>query len=753
MVENIITITPKIFSFQTMDEVEDFISTHSHHHEIVIYDTIIEQLSELIKCRFPEKRFDKETLSQKVSTFLEGTNPVSYGVWVFYPWNRTLIHLLPEKEFIELRTNRNQYKISPNEQNHLSKKIVGVIGLSVGQSVALTMAMERSFGEIRLADFDTLDLSNLNRLRGKVSQIGLAKTLICAREILELDPFLKVKVFNEGIHEGNIDEFFTKDGKLDLLIEECDGLDIKILSRYKAREYGVPVLMETSDRGLLDIERFDLEPKRQILHGLVGDLDPAKLKGLSQEDKIEYLLPMVGLNSLSERMKASMIEVQSSIVSWPQLASAVTMGGGVAAEMSRKILLNNSSVSGRFYIDLDELVPEPKSIEKTVFIEEIKSPLTIEDIQKIVKESGVIARKDYLNEMDKKYLIEAASMAPSGGNTQPWRFGFYEGNLFFIHDIFHSQSFLDFANLGSYIGFGAAIENIRVQAAVLGYRIKHQYFPNTNDSRLVAICSFEPSDEKAEVSLSKAIFDRHTNRKIGSRQELSNELKERFSIIRSEEPNAHLTIIEDMDKMNELGELVSSAEMLLLLHPQGHHDMFTKELRMTTKEALDTRDGLDVATLNFSKAEILALRIASSRKAIEWVERIGGGEAFKKNTKKGIANASAMGIVSMPFYSNESYLHAGEFVQKIWLESTRAGFSFQPITQYSFLIARLIHGNGEGFTENYIRKFNDLNNRFKLILPELATREINFIFRLAKEKDAEVRSLRRPIDKLLFNIN
>lgn len=42
------------------------------------------------------------------------------------------------------------------------------------------------------------------------------------------------------------------------------------------------------------------------------------------EDKVEYLLPMVGLNALSERMKASMLEVQNSIVSWPQLASAVT---------------------------------------------------------------------------------------------------------------------------------------------------------------------------------------------------------------------------------------------------------------------------------------------------------------------------------------------------------------------------------------------------------------------------------------------
>ena len=54
------------------------------------------------------------------------------------------------------------------------------------------------------------------------------------------------------------------------IMEVCDGLDMKIISRFKAREFGVPVVMDTNDRGMLDIERFDLEPQRPILHGLAG---------------------------------------------------------------------------------------------------------------------------------------------------------------------------------------------------------------------------------------------------------------------------------------------------------------------------------------------------------------------------------------------------------------------------------------------------------------------------------------------------
>ena len=56
----------------------------------------------------------------------------------------------------------------------------------------------------------------------------------------------------------------------DLLIDESDSLDIKILVRERAKHFHVPVMMETSDRGMVDVERFDLEPERQILHGYLG---------------------------------------------------------------------------------------------------------------------------------------------------------------------------------------------------------------------------------------------------------------------------------------------------------------------------------------------------------------------------------------------------------------------------------------------------------------------------------------------------
>lgn len=88
--------------------------------------------------------------------------------------------MLPETEFTEVRTNRNRFKITPTEQTKLAGSRVGGIGLSVGQSVTVTMAMERSFSELRLTDFDTLELSNLNRIWTGVHNLDVPKVVATA---------------------------------------------------------------------------------------------------------------------------------------------------------------------------------------------------------------------------------------------------------------------------------------------------------------------------------------------------------------------------------------------------------------------------------------------------------------------------------------------------------------------------------------------------------------------------------------------
>lgn len=320
-----------------------------------VFDTLDRQLNELVKSQHPAARLSADEIEEKAKTHLGATPWDAYGVWVYYPWSQRLVHMLDEAEFIQLRTNRNVYKITPEERDVLATKKIGVIGLSVGQSAALTIAMERQCGELRIADFDILDLSNLNRIRAGVHSLGILKSTVVAREIAEIDPFINVVPFHDGITPENIDTFLTGNGKLDVLVEECDGLDIKILARVRAKNYGIPVVMDTSDRGLMDVERFDLEPERPILHGKIPPLTPDEVKALNPQERFGLAAAFVDVANTSKRFQQSLGEIGKTISTWPQLASAVVLGGAVVAHVTRGICLGAALPSGRYYVDLDDI--------------------------------------------------------------------------------------------------------------------------------------------------------------------------------------------------------------------------------------------------------------------------------------------------------------------------------------------------------------------------------------------------------------
>ncbi len=313
------------------------------------HDTSKQQWREWFSVNHPVLKTRAEAFEAHFDAFYENSIDLPTLNWVVYPWLNTAVRILPEKEFSDVRTARNKNKITESEQHLLSQKKVGIIGLSVGQSAAIAIAMERSSGLLRLADFDTLDLSNLNRLRAGVHQIGLSKCSIAARSIAELDPYLTVELFEEGINANNLGSFLNG---LDVLIEESDSLEIKVMARILAKERGIPVIMDTSDRGMLDVERFDLEPQRPLFHGLVEELETIKLHQLTVQERMALLMKIVDFQSLSIRLKSSFAEIGKTLLTWPQLASDIAAGSGHAAEAYRRIALGQNMPSGRYYTEL-----------------------------------------------------------------------------------------------------------------------------------------------------------------------------------------------------------------------------------------------------------------------------------------------------------------------------------------------------------------------------------------------------------------
>ncbi|WP_395293744.1 ThiF family adenylyltransferase [Kitasatospora hibisci] len=318
-----------------------------------VHDTIEAQLDELICSREPVLRGDPGRIAARRVGQLAGVSPRDYGRWAWYPWSGRLVHVLPRDEFRLVRTDRNRGKIERPAQRRLLDHTVGVVGLSVGNASAITLALEGIGSRFKLADFDAFSLSNLNRLRAGVHDLDVNKAVITARQMFEIDPYLDIEIHTDGLTEENLDAFLTG---LDLLVEECDTPYVKIAARERARALRIPVVMDCNDRGMLDVERFDLEPGRPLLHGVIGDVSSAALKSLSQQERVDLILAMVDAERISPELRASFAQLGTTLSSWPQLASGVALGGALTAEAARRILLGGDCPSGRFYVDFAELI-------------------------------------------------------------------------------------------------------------------------------------------------------------------------------------------------------------------------------------------------------------------------------------------------------------------------------------------------------------------------------------------------------------
>ncbi|ACU03741.1 Rv1355c family protein [Pedobacter heparinus] len=740
---------PVIFNTKNSTEKQKLADLLNKNIHIQIFDSIEAQIEELIKCLNPGiQPIELKSLAKK---HLGNTPLADYGLWVYYPWSEKLVHLLDEEEFVIVRTNRNKHKITAEEQLILSKKKIGVMGLSVGQSVSLTLAIERGFGELRIADFDELDLSNLNRIRTGVHNIHLQKTVIVAREIAEMDPYLKVICFHEGITEQNIDAFLTENGKLDLLIDECDSFDVKISAREKAKTLQIPVLMEGSDRCTIDIERFDLEPDRPVLHGYVSNMDMSVFKTLkSLDEKLPYIAPVTGVETLSPRMKASAIEIMTTISTWPQLASAVTYGGGITADLSRKILLGSLKVSGRFFIDIDELITDEKPLQHTKGEERTKQ-LSIEEIENYlsVRQFNKDGERELLSQELIRKLITAAGKAPSGGNNQPWHWHYEQGNLHLFMNKNVSGAYLDPDYISSYTSLGASIENLLLEAAVNGLGVTWKFTPEHFPEH-IALFNFKGKHEANEVekSLAAGIGDRHTNRKTGLTQEISTADLEQLKFI-TETENIRLQWLTGAEDRTVLGDISGEADLLRMFIPAAHEDFIKKEMRWNKEEIIETEDGIGINTLDLSNNDQIGLRLMKDEKAVQFLKKIKGGLAFKKLALKQFQSSPAIGLITLSESNPLNYLKGGMAVEKMWLAATALGYQIHPVNVPLIFFYKNNFQELNDLPEESRKQIFILHQKFKHLFKITDNIAEIFLFRIFKAESSPQRTIRKPLNKTL----
>ena len=279
-------------------------------------------------------------------------------IWAYFSWRNTLVELPKHELYNQLRTTRNRFLITENEQELFSKARIGIAGMSVGQLVLQTTVLSGGPENIRIADFDTLSITNLNRLPSSVCELTLPKVDAATRRALELNPFLNIEPFTEGLTSENMDRFMTGNGteKLDVFVEEIDSIHLKIASRFSARSFRIPVVMATDngDNTIIDVERFDLQPDYPLFHGSVDeDILANTPSNPTQIQKVNLANAIVGPD-VTPRTRHSLTQVGQRLPAWPQLGNAATLSGAAVSYVLRRIICGEEMPSGRYWVSLDE---------------------------------------------------------------------------------------------------------------------------------------------------------------------------------------------------------------------------------------------------------------------------------------------------------------------------------------------------------------------------------------------------------------
>lgn len=278
------------------------------------------------------------------------------AVWVYFPWRKIAVRTVAEAQYLQLRTARNRNLITSEEQENYRSIILGIAGLSVGSSAFYASVITGGPRTIKIADHDHLEVTNLNRVFYSLLDIGQKKAIIAAQRAWELDPFLDLQVWDDGLNTKTIKEFIIGKPSLDVFVDAIDDLSLKVEARKICKEHGIPVLMATDvgDGAVLEVERYDLDRNLEIFNGRGEKLKVDNIQHWSRQEWMAAAAMIIGPEFLSPRMEQSAREVGKTLAGIPQLGTAAFISGATLAYAVRCIANKIELASGRYQVDLEK---------------------------------------------------------------------------------------------------------------------------------------------------------------------------------------------------------------------------------------------------------------------------------------------------------------------------------------------------------------------------------------------------------------
>lgn len=345
-----------------------------------------------------------------------------------------------------------------------------------------------------------------------------------------------------------------------------------------------------------------------------------------------------------------------------------------------------------------------------------------------------------MNKEDIKKILEAAVHAPSGDNSQPWRFRVADNRITIYNIPERDTTLYNFRERGSLVAHGALIENIVIAASHLGYRALPILFPESDRQEIVAAIRLEKTAPRTEP-LFQAMRERASNRKPYDPMPPTDAERE-ILVAAARDPGGEIRLVEDTKSKKVIAQAISLNERILFEN-KALHTSFFQNIVWTSAEERRKKRGLYLNTLELPPPAQVAFRLFRFWPALKFFNMFGLSRQVAHTNATLYESSGAIGAILMPDESPENFIRAGSILQRVWLTATTLGLSMQALAGLLYLAQRV---RGEDAAMFRAEDKERIMCAYKIIESSFDAhgRRIMMLFRIGRGKKSSARSSRLP---------
>jgi hypothetical protein len=346
-------------------------------------------------------------------------------------------------------------------------------------------------------------------------------------------------------------------------------------------------------------------------------------------------------------------------------------------------------------------------------------------------------------------ILDLARWAPSGDNTQPWRFEVPGDDHIVVHGFdTRSHCVYDLDGRPSQISIGALLENIAIAATAHRLRADVARRSESPEERPLFDVRLIPDAAVAPDPLVPAIPTRAVQRRAMSTGALSPGQKTTLEAAIA--PEYSVVWLEGFAKRLQAASLMFRNARLRLIMPEAylvHRDIIEWGTRHSETRIPDAALGLDPMTLRLMRW------VMQSWERVSFFNRYLAGTIIPRiqlDFIPGVACAGHLAIVARRApQAIDDFVAAGRAVQRLWLTLTGLGLHLQP-EMTPLIFARYVRAGLRFSRVDEVwagaeRVTEDLS---RLLGSDRAERAV-FLARVGAGSAPSARSLRRPLGELM----